>query len=76
MRMAAFPTAAWRDIDFLFPLVAALVLIGIAGLLIGVFVTRYRGIFFGMINLAFSMMLFSVLKTFHITSGSDGNFPR
>lgn len=70
---AAFLTAAWRDIDLILLLVATLAVTGIAGLLIGVFVTRYRGIFFGMINLAFSMVLYSILeKAFHITGGSDG----
>ena len=34
---------------------------------------RYRGIFFGMLNLAFSMVLFSVLGKFGgITGGTDG----
>ncbi|MBA3505368.1 MAG: branched-chain amino acid ABC transporter permease [Betaproteobacteria bacterium] len=43
------------------------------GALIGLFVVRYRGIFFGMLNLAFSMMLFAVLGKFTgITNGSDG----
>lgn len=43
------------------------------GLVIGVFVVRYRYIFFGMLNLAFSMVLYSLLeKFFHITGGSDG----
>lgn len=70
---AAFLTATWRDIDLILLLVATLAVTGIAGLLIGVFVTRYRGIFFGMINLAFSMVLYSILeKAFHITGGSDG----
>jgi len=45
----------------------------VAGLLIGLFVVRYRYIFFGMLNLAFSMILFSVLEKFyHLTGGSDG----
>lgn len=70
---AAFLTAAWRDIDLLLLIAAALVVTGLAGLVIGIFVTRYRGIFFGMINLAFSMVLYSILeKAFHITGGSDG----
>ena len=34
------------------------------GALVGLFVVRYRGIFFGMLNLAFSMMLFAVLGKF------------
>ena len=44
-----------------------------AGALIGVFMVRYRGIFFGMLNLAFSMVLFSVLGKFGaFTGGTDG----
>lgn len=46
---------------------------GVFGLILGVFVVRYRYIFFGMLNLAFSMVLYSILeKFFHITGGSDG----
>ncbi|WP_108658806.1 branched-chain amino acid ABC transporter permease [Acuticoccus kandeliae] len=45
----------------------------IAGLIVGAFVVRYRYIFFAMLNLAFSMVLYSLLeKFFHITGGSDG----
>jgi branched-chain amino acid transport system permease protein len=45
----------------------------VLGLLVGLFVVRYRYIFFGMLNLAFSMVLYSVLeKFFHLTGGSDG----
>ena len=45
----------------------------LAGALIGVFMVRYRGIFFGMLNLAFSMVLFSVLGKFGaFTGGTDG----
>ena len=41
--------------------------------MIGAFVVRYRYIFFGMLNLAFSMVLYSILeKFFYITGGSDG----
>ena len=43
------------------------------GLLVGLFVVRYRAIFFGMLNLAFSMVLWSLLeKMFHYTNGADG----
>ncbi|WP_157644470.1 branched-chain amino acid ABC transporter permease [Bradyrhizobium sp. WSM2793] len=43
------------------------------GLIVGLFVVRYREIFFGMLNLAFSMVLWSLLeKMFHYTSGADG----
>ena len=43
------------------------------GLIVGLFVVRYREIFFGMLNLAFSMVLWSLLeKMFHYTNGADG----
>lgn len=45
----------------------------LVGLIAGLFVVRYRYIFFGMLNLAFSMILFSVLEKFyHYTGGRDG----
>ena len=56
----------------------SMIVIGVAaslavGLLVGLFVVRYRYIFFGMLNLAFSMILFSILEKFyHYTGGSDG----
>jgi len=58
--------------------VVLLLLAGVAaalavGLVVGLFVVRYRYIFFGMLNLAFSMVLYSILeKFFFITGGSDG----
>jgi ABC-type branched-subunit amino acid transport system permease subunit len=46
---------------------------GVLGLVVGLFVVRYREIFFGMLNLAFSMVLWSLLeKMFHYTNGADG----
>lgn len=43
------------------------------GLVVGLFVVRYRHIFFGMLNLAVSMIFFSVLEKFYyVTGGSDG----
>ncbi|MEM9439257.1 MAG: branched-chain amino acid ABC transporter permease [Pseudomonadota bacterium] len=43
------------------------------GALVGLFVTRYRYIFFGMLNLALSMILYTLLEKFyHITGGDDG----
>ena len=45
----------------------------LVALLVGLFVVRYREIFFGMLNLAASMIFFSFLEKFyHITGGSDG----
>jgi branched-chain amino acid transport system permease protein len=58
--------------------VALLLVAGVAcaivfGTAVGLFVVRYRSIFFGMLNLAFSMVLYSLLqKSFHLTGGSDG----
>ena len=43
------------------------------GLVAGLFVARYRHIFFGMLNLAISMIFYSFLEKFyHVTGGSDG----
>ena len=57
-----------------------LLLIGLATLvatvfsaLLGLFIVRYRGIFFGMLNLAFSMVLYSIISKFTtVTGGTDG----
>ncbi len=44
-----------------------------AGALIGVFMVRYRGIFFAMLNLAVSMVFFTLLsKLYGLTGGTDG----
>ncbi|MFZ5681319.1 MAG: branched-chain amino acid ABC transporter permease [Bradyrhizobiaceae bacterium] len=54
-------------------LLLSVVISGLFGLVLGLFVVRYRYIFFGMLNLAFSMVLYSILeKFFHVTGGSDG----
>ncbi len=49
------------------------VLATIFGYGVGLFVVRYREIFFSMLNLAFSMVAWSLLeKLFHYTNGADG----
>jgi ABC-type branched-subunit amino acid transport system permease subunit len=59
--------------DILLYLVFGAVSGGVLGLVVGLFVVRYREIFFGMLNLAFSMVLWSLLeKMFHYTNGADG----
>ncbi|MBR0684049.1 branched-chain amino acid ABC transporter permease [Roseomonas eburnea] len=59
--------------DAVLLLAAAAVGAGLLGLLIGLFVARYRQIFFGMLNLAMCMVFYSLLeKLYHITRGSDG----
>ncbi|MDE1567497.1 branched-chain amino acid ABC transporter permease [Aquabacter sp. P-9] len=54
-------------------ILASVVTSALLGVVVGLFVVRYRYIFFGMLNLAFSMVLYSILeKFFHLTGGSDG----
>lgn len=54
-------------------LVAGTAVATVSGLLIGLFVSRYREIFFGMLNLALSMVIYSVLEKFYsVTKGTDG----
>ncbi|MBP0447003.1 branched-chain amino acid ABC transporter permease [Roseomonas sp. SSH11] len=67
----AFGAARVPETLLLLPLAA----IGAAllGLLVGLFVVRYREIFFGMLNLALSMVFYSLLEKFYsITHGTDG----
>ena len=67
----AFAAPAVPETLLLLP--AAALLAGLSGLLIGLFVVRYRDIFFGMLNLALSMVFYSVLEKFYsITKGTDG----
>ena len=71
--IGAFITAGLPGIDFFVLLVAGVLGAVVAGLLVGLFVVRYRGIFFGMLNLAFSMIFWSILEKFyHVTGGADG----
>jgi ABC-type branched-subunit amino acid transport system permease subunit len=68
----AFAGRAWH-LDALLLIALGTAVAAAAGALIGVFMVRYRGIFFGMLNLAFSMVLFSVLGKFGgVTGGTDG----
>lgn len=70
---AAFLGNAMGGSDLLLLLLAGILCAITFGLVIGFFVVGYRYIFFGMLNLAFSMVLFSILeKFFYITGGSDG----
>ena len=60
-----------RELLFLIPLGALAGFIMAA--LVGIVMARYREVFFAMLNLAFSMMLFGVLlKLYWITGGTDG----
>lgn len=69
----AFISRAMAGGELVTLLLVSSLLAGAVGLVIGLFVVRYRYIFFGMLNLAFSMVLYSILeKFFHLTGGSDG----
>ncbi len=70
---AAFLSRALAGVDLAWLLVAGVACSVVFGLVVGTFVVRYRYIFFAMLNLAFSMILYSILeKFFTITGGSDG----
>lgn len=70
---AAFFGKAFGGGELISMIVAGVVASVAMGLVVGLFVVRYRHIFFGMLNLAFSMIFFSVLEKFyHITGGADG----
>jgi len=61
----------FHDMVVLLPL-GALLGAGVAAL-IGLVMARYREVFFAMLNLAFSMMLYGVLlKLYWLTGGTDG----
>jgi branched-chain amino acid transport system permease protein len=73
----AYAAAFWGKYvgggDILLYLLLGAVSSTIFGLIVGSFVVRYREIFFGMLNLAFSMVLWSLLeKMFRYTNGADG----
>ncbi|MEO7853046.1 MAG: branched-chain amino acid ABC transporter permease [Rubrivivax sp.] len=69
---ATFIARAWH-LDALLLIALGTASAALAGALVGLFMVRYRGIFFGMLNLAFSMVLFSVLSKFGaVTGGTDG----
>ncbi|MDC0033260.1 branched-chain amino acid ABC transporter permease [Alphaproteobacteria bacterium] len=60
-----------HELLFLVPLGALAGLVMAA--LVGLIMARYREVFFAMLNLAFSMMLFgALLKFYNFTGGSDG----
>ena len=70
---AAFLGRAMAGGELLLNLLLGMASAALVALLVGLFVVRYREIFFGMLNLAASMIFFSFLEKFyHITGGSDG----
>lgn len=71
--IAAFAVRQWAFLDSAVLLCIGALTGAVLGVIIGSFVVRYRGIFFGMLNLALSMVLFAVLgKFFTYTGGTDG----
>ena len=69
----AFLARAYPGLDGMWMLAGAVLVSGVAGALVGVFVVRYRGIFFGMLNLALSMVVYAMLgKMYTISGGTDG----
>jgi branched-chain amino acid transport system permease protein len=57
-----------------FALISLGLLAGVAtSALLGLLVTRYRGVYFALLNLAFSMVLYGILLKFYaVTGGTDG----
>ena len=69
----AFVARAGPQVDGLLLLLGGTLAGTLAGALVGLFVVRYRGIFFGMLNLAISMVVYSMLGKFYsLTGGTDG----
>jgi ABC-type branched-subunit amino acid transport system permease subunit len=69
----AFTARSYPHLDSSLLILLGAVFGALTGAVIGLFVVRYRGIFFGMLNLALSMVLFAVLgKFFNLTGGTDG----
>ncbi|NVO27297.1 branched-chain amino acid ABC transporter permease [Donghicola sp. C2-DW-16] len=70
---AAFLGRSMGGGEIVLTLLAGVVAASVVALVIGLFIVRYRHIFFGMLNLAASMIFFSFLEKFYyITGGSDG----
>jgi len=70
---AGFAMRGWglREALVLVPLAVAVAVF--LGAVVGLLVARYRDIFFAMLTLAFSMVLYGVLiKAYTVTGGSDG----
>jgi branched-chain amino acid transport system permease protein len=75
---AAFAVRALGGSEVLLLLLVGLLTSAVLGFVVGLFVVRYRYIFFAMLNLAFSMVLWSVLEKFYgVTGGTYGlSLPR
>ena len=59
--------------DLLVLFAGATIITAAVGFLVGAFMVRYRAIFFAMLNLAISMVFFTLLsKLYYVTGGTDG----
>ena len=59
--------------DLLLLFAGATVITTAVGFVVGAFMVRYRAIFFAMLNLAISMVFFTLLsKLYYVTGGTDG----
>lgn len=69
----AFTLMLLPGADLVVVLLLGIIAAALSGVIVGLFVTRYRFIFFAMLNLAFSMIFWSILEKFyHYTGGADG----
>ncbi len=69
----AFTLRAFPGLDALAALAAGVLSAVAIGIVLAAFVSRYRGIFFGMLNLGISMVFFSLAgKLYTWTGGTDG----
>ncbi len=69
----AFITRLRPETDVIVLIMCSVAIATLFSALIGMFVVRYRGIFFGMLNLALSMVLFALTTKFYdINGGTDG----
>ena len=71
--ITAFLAARANVTDIFIIVVCSTVLASLFGFLIGMFLARFRAIFFAMLNLAISMVVYSLVsKLYRITGGTDG----
>ncbi len=69
----AFIAKAFPNLDGVMLIALGVSLSTLFAALLGLFMVRYRGIFFGMLNLAVSMVIVALLgKLYALTGGSDG----
>ncbi|RKP53257.1 branched-chain amino acid ABC transporter permease [Pararobbsia silviterrae] len=69
----AFTIRTFPGIDGVVAIAVGVIVSVVIGAVIAAFVTRYRGIFFGMLNLGLSMVVFSLAgKLYGVTGGTDG----